>query len=676
MERGKVISNWIGWPRHCHQNLLAVKPTILILLVALDGYSACLNQGVFDWHGGTNGAALSTTANLPSCYVGQSVSLDYYGSGPSTMVFDNSITKPLDGPLNLCTGGSTAGANTFSIKLNTTTSLNHCFNIWPDSPNTNVASAGCWVLCNFPTTSDLNNDFFTIFAADQTFENVLWAGNDGAGHVRISQEGSEVSYTQFINLHTNTWYWITIRYETIHNSPTGRNYIWVYDTSRNVVGKMDSASYSDSPPNRLVVGSSNLVSPMNGYAWWYGSVVYDFNQGRFPLMPGDVTNYYCATTGTNIASGSVSDPWKTIAGSLTNMASGNTLNIRAGTYQEGSATVSGPSGTSAGSPTTLRAYPGETPVYTGTGNTGRWTFGNVSNFNVYDLTISNLNQCLVINNGSHHMVVSNITAGRCGQEIILVQNQVSNVTFQANTIAYSRIFGSLNGEGFYIGTPNSVGLDNTHDITIRSNLVHDVSSEGIEFKEGTHDCLAEYNILYSCSTVDDARTIELDEGINWASNPNHIVRGNILHDTKSPIRAGTGCSIYNNIVYNVTNQVVLVDNLDSDSYPRNIWHNTFDTTPAQQFTFSGGATNIVNNLGPTNSGNMAISSEYFVDYSGHDYRLANGSSPVRAGSALSSSVPTDFNGATRNTSQPSIGAFENGSSTGNTTHNIRDLIIR
>src|SRR4030095_13345619 len=123
--------------------------------------------------------------------------------------------------------------------------------------------------------------------------------------------------------------------------------------------------------------------------------------------------------------------------------------------------------------------------------------------------------------------------------------------------------GAGNGEGFYLGSSPSDPADNSYNLMVRGNVVYNTESEGIELKPGTHDCIVEGNFLYNCSTVDPYRTIEIDEVANWAPNPNHIVRNNIIHDTKSPIRAGTGCTIYNNVIYGISSSfyAISVDNL-------------------------------------------------------------------------------------------------------------------
>ncbi len=71
--------------------------------------------------------------------------------------------------------------------------------------------------------------------------------------------------------------------------------------------------------------------------------------------------YYVATTGNNGADGSIGTPWLTLAFSVSQMSSGDTLNIRGGTYSEQlNNTI--PAGTSWNAATTVQAYNGEAVI--------------------------------------------------------------------------------------------------------------------------------------------------------------------------------------------------------------------------------------------------------------------------------------------------------------------------
>jgi hypothetical protein len=233
--------------------------------------------------------------------------------------------------------------------------------------------------------------------------------------------------------------------------------------------------------------------------------------------------------------------------------------------------------------------------------------------------------------------------------------------FERNIVHRGGALGGSNGEGFYIGSAPSLPTDNTYNVIIRSNLVYDCASEGIEFKPGTHNCLAEGNTMYNCCTGEPFRTIEIDEVLNWNSDPNHVIRNNIVHDTKTPVRAGTGCSVYNNVFYNISSPyyVIRVDNLSGDPYTRRIYHNTMVVPSTRAVSLGGGTTDLRNNIGPSSANNMASTNAFYVDVPGLNFRLASGSAPIDAGVDLSSVVAFDLDGNSRlNGSPPDMGAYE------------------
>ena len=81
-------------------------------------------------------------------------------------------------------------------------------------------------------------------------------------------------------------------------------------------------------------------------------------------------DFYVATSGDNKAGdGSLENPWRTIAHGLSKLKPGDTLFVRGGVYEEESLSV--PSGT-AGSPVTVKAYPGEIPILCGAAALTGW----------------------------------------------------------------------------------------------------------------------------------------------------------------------------------------------------------------------------------------------------------------------------------------------------------------
>jgi parallel beta-helix repeat protein len=233
---------------------------------------------------------------------------------------------------------------------------------------------------------------------------------------------------------------------------------------------------------------------------------------------------------------------------------------------------------------------------------------------------------------------------------------------------------SSNGEGIYLG--NSSGTDTTNGVIVSNNTIHDTQDECIELKGDSHDNIIDGNTLYNCLSPGSAfgntgGAIEIDEPRNTNTNPNQIIRNNIIHDiaftsgiTKRGIRAGTGATIYNNILYNINSSYSCILS-NSANFPRLIYHNTVDCTTANAIVNSGTTMDSRNNIGPATSGNLAFNSGYFVNAAAHDYHLVAGSAPINAGVDLTAVVAVDKDGNNRLIgSAPDDGAYEFGATSG------------
>lgn len=384
---------------------------------------------------------------------------------------------------------------------------------------------------------------------------------------------------------------------------------------------------------------------------------------------GATTYYVSGTSGcsNSPANGSMSSPWCTVNYGVSRLAGGDTLYVRAGTYRE-DVYISGPAGTVV-TPTMIRTYPGETVTLVGAGvNSGRVKIANTSHVTLDGFIITNFNQGLFIEN-SQYVTVQNVTVHHVGQEGIHVISNSSFVTIQNSTVHDTRQW-QYNGEGIYVGQGSTNPLDNSNNITIRNNTVYNVNDEAIEIKPGTHDCVVEGNnvsraLLDPAYSGSGAGSIEINQAKNgnqvWTTDPRHIVRNNRVHDTKMGIRAGTGVTVYNNIVYNIDPAFpgIYVDNLNGDSYTRKIYHNTVDLPSNRAIVVNSGVADVVNNIGPSSTHNISTSDIYYVNKAKADYDLIAGSAPVNAGRDLSSIVPADIDGMSRLiTLPPDLGAYE------------------
>ena len=373
------------------------------------------------------------------------------------------------------------------------------------------------------------------------------------------------------------------------------------------------------------------------------------------LLPAPGTVFYVDNSGSprcnnTTSGGSETNPWCTINYAIGRIKSGDMLYVKAGTYTE-QVYINRPAGT-ASKHTTIQAYPGHKVVIRSTGfsGSGRVKIENTSYITFNGFEITNFNQGLFVEN-SHDILVQNCYVHDVGQEAIHVKRGSSNVTIQNCIIHDTRRY-KFNGEGIYIGTSSSdqtsSGVnDNTNNILLKNNTIFNTNDECIELKEGTYSVTIDGNVLSNC-LLDSSITSKswgaidiLEHENHYNSNPNHVVKNNIINTTKTAIGLHTGGSVFNNIIYGQTGSYrgISIDNADSDNYTRRILNNTIDLPSSRAVVSSGSTVDIRNNIGPSSSGNLAVNAAYFVNASTKDYHLVSGSAPVDTGADLTSLLP-------------------------------------
>jgi hypothetical protein len=382
----------------------------------------------------------------------------------------------------------------------------------------------------------------------------------------------------------------------------------------------------------------------------------------------------CSNTPTN---GSAANPWCTVSYGVGRLASGDTLLVKNGTYNE-SFTISGHDGTPSAR-TKILAFPDHKPILRGAGNTGRIKIAGTSYLDFEGFEITNYQQGLFINDDegtkspANNINVRNVTVHDVFQEGIGIRGNASFILLEGVTV-YNTGLGSQNGEGIYVGGQNDA--DQTNHITIRNSLVHDVKDEGIELKHDTHGIIVEGNRIQRAMTPGSSFSsgggaIETNSSRGaFIGNPNHIIRNNIISDmtvtagiTKYAIQLDVGATVYNNVIYNIASPIIAIQSASDDGFPRLVYHNTIDVPSSRAVVNSGGtALDSRNNIGPATTSNVATSDSFYVNKAGANYRLAAGSAPIDAGLNLTSIVSTDITGASRLTSlPPDLGAYEFGS---------------
>jgi hypothetical protein len=214
-----------------------------------------------------------------------------------------------------------------------------------------------------------------------------------------------------------------------------------------------------------------------------------------PVAPPPAHSYYVAPTGSDVNTGTVDAPFKTIAKALNKVVPGDTVLVRGGTYYE---KISFPkSGTSAGL-ITLKAYAGEKPVIDGTylSVTGYWeglvTFSNVRFITLDGFDICNVvtaapyvdpegitikNGCtnITVRNCNIYNIKSNATSDgwRSAHAIVVLGNSDQSVTKNI-------VIDGCTIHDTQTGTSETLTIaGNVDGFTVSNNKIYDIENIGI-----------------------------------------------------------------------------------------------------------------------------------------------------------------------------------------------------
>ena len=371
----------------------------------------------------------------------------------------------------------------------------------------------------------------------------------------------------------------------------------------------------------------------------------------------------------NRPGGSEARPWCSIGYAVGQTEPGDIVYVKNGTYRE-DVYISGKNG--GANYITYQNYPGHSPVIRGTGvENGRSKIVNSSFIKFIGFTITNFQQGIFVEQ-SNNIILQNLKIYDIGQEAVHIRFNSSFVILRDSVIHDT---GKLQryGEGVYIGTstsqqPNGPPYDNTHDILLKNNTIYNTGDECIEAKEGTYNVTIDGNMLRNCLLDPNIASLHwgaievMDHRKYYGSNPNHVIKNNIIHNTKTAIGVHTGATVFNNVIYGQIGDFrgISIDNDDSDNYVRRIYHNTIDLPSSRAIVVSGRASvDIRNNIGPSSTGNIAAQKAYFINNTARDYHLAPGGAPINAGVILTDTVPQDIEGSSRSENKPpDLGAYE------------------
>jgi|GEM_PF-784639 len=255
-------------------------------------------------------------------------------------------------------------------------------------------------------------------------------------------------------------------------------------------------------------------------------------------VPGNI--FYVSPTGNDSNSGSITQPWKTLAKAADTLTPGQTVYLRAGTYKESLRPKN--SGT-ADKYIIYMAYPNEAVTLDGTGLSIPRLQGLVNLRNKSFIRISGLR---VINAGagvtdgtwnmgisaqsSDHLVIdhnyvahtfsSGIDINQFSSFVLIDHNQVTDTNFGDNDDEVAL------GVGWF-----------SHDIELSNNQVHDVKDEGIDPVAGAHDVKIHDNVVHAAGNDNGWRVgIYVDA---WTEHEYNI-------------------AVYNNTIYNNNGQAIAV----------------------------------------------------------------------------------------------------------------------
>ena len=314
--------------------------------------------------------------------------------------------------------------------------------------------------------------------------------------------------------------------------------------------------------------------------------------------------YYVATTGSDSNSGTQAAPWRTIQHAATSVVAGDTINIRAGVYNE--AVTPTVSGSAAAGSVTFQSYPGETATIDGTGL--KVVNGQSGLFNISDrnyITVRGL-EIRNFTSKSDSQVPIGIYVSGADNNIQLLNNHVHNITTTAPANASNCASDAL-GIAIY-GTEAPASIDNltlsgnevdhnktgcsetvtlngnVENFTVTGNLIHDNNNIGIDAIgfEGTspqaaydqaRNGLISGNTVYNITSYGnpDYGNSYAADGIYVDGGTNIIIERNIVHDADLNVELASEhkgkltsyITLRNNLIYHGNSNGISIGGYDS-----------------------------------------------------------------------------------------------------------------
>jgi hypothetical protein len=314
--------------------------------------------------------------------------------------------------------------------------------------------------------------------------------------------------------------------------------------------------------------------------------------------------YYVSTSGSDSAVGSQTAPWRTIQHAATSVKAGDTVNIRAGVYNE--AVTPSVSGSAAAGSITFQSYPGETAVIDGTGlkvvngQSGLFNISNRDYITVSGLEIRNFtstsdsqvpvgiyvsgadNQIQLLSNHVHNITTTApATADNCASNALGIAiygsaapASINNLTISGNEVDHNKT-----------GCSETVTLNgNVENFTVVGNLIHDNNNIGIDAigyegtspqaaydraRNGTISGNTVYNIT-SFGNPDYGNAYAAD-GIYVDGGTNIVIERNTVHDSDLNVELASEhkgkltdyITLRNNLIYHGNSNGISIGGYDS-----------------------------------------------------------------------------------------------------------------
>ena len=243
-------------------------------------------------------------------------------------------------------------------------------------------------------------------------------------------------------------------------------------------------------------------------------------------------SFYVATTGSDSNSGTISSPWRTIQHAANSVQAGDTVFVRAGTYNE---SVNIPiSGSASAGPVIFQSYPGENAIIDGTGLTPSGSQGLINISSQSYVTIEGF-EIRNYQTSSASVVPAGIWVSGAGSHIQILNNRIHNIVTTAETT------GNAFGVAIY-GTDSTTPLDT---VTFTGNEVYALrtgNSESVTFNGN----VTNFSILNNMVHDNDNIGIDAIGFEGTSSNPatdyarNGLISGNTVYNISAINNPGEG----------------------------------------------------------------------------------------------------------------------------------------